>query len=163
MKIRINEKTVFRPGMSVTAEIETRSRTNVVSVPIQCVTTRLPKPPEGISNLLSKAAGTNVPLAQVSSNAVANPTNRVAAVTKKASDAPKPIEVVFVRSGERVKVTPVKRGISDDAYVEIVEGLKEGDEVVTGSFRAINRDLEDSRQIKIGLPAGEADKAKTGL
>ena len=44
VKIRIAEKEVFRPGMSVTAEIETRYRTNVLSVPIQSVTTRLPKP-----------------------------------------------------------------------------------------------------------------------
>src|SRR4029079_17644776 len=43
VKIRIQEKEVFRPGMSVTAEIETRSRTNVLAVPIQSVTTRLPK------------------------------------------------------------------------------------------------------------------------
>src|SRR6266496_3187041 len=43
VKIRIQDKETFRPGMSVTAEIETRSRTNVMSVPIQSVTTRLPK------------------------------------------------------------------------------------------------------------------------
>src|SRR6266702_596314 len=42
VKIRINEKELFRPGMSVTAEIETRSRTNVLVVPIASVTTRLP-------------------------------------------------------------------------------------------------------------------------
>src|SRR5882724_249724 len=43
VKIRIKEKEAFRPGMSVTAEIETRSRTNVLAVPIASVTTRLPK------------------------------------------------------------------------------------------------------------------------
>src|SRR6266436_1816239 len=45
VKIRIQEKELFRPGMSVTAEIETRSRTNVLTVPIQSVTTRLPNKP----------------------------------------------------------------------------------------------------------------------
>ena len=44
VKIRIDEPAEFRPGMSVTAEIQTRSRTNVLAVPIQSVTTRLPKP-----------------------------------------------------------------------------------------------------------------------
>src|ERR1041385_4153268 len=43
VKIRIKEKERFRPGMSVTAEIETRSRSNVLSVPIASVTTRVPK------------------------------------------------------------------------------------------------------------------------
>src|SRR6266571_4928456 len=42
VKVRIKEKELFRPGMSVTAEIETRSRTNVLAVPIASVTTRLP-------------------------------------------------------------------------------------------------------------------------
>jgi RND family efflux transporter MFP subunit len=43
VRIRIQEKELFRPGMSVTANIETRHHTNVLSVPIQSVTTRLPK------------------------------------------------------------------------------------------------------------------------
>jgi HlyD family secretion protein len=43
VKIRIQEKEIFRPGMSVTSEIETRYRTNVLCVPIQSVTTRVPK------------------------------------------------------------------------------------------------------------------------
>ena len=43
VKIRVQEKEPFRPGMSVTAEIETRYRTNVLAVPIQSVTTRVPK------------------------------------------------------------------------------------------------------------------------
>jgi len=43
VKVRVTEKEVFRPGMSVTATIETRSRTNVLSVPFQSVTTRPPK------------------------------------------------------------------------------------------------------------------------
>jgi len=154
VKIRIHEKAAFRPGMSVTAEIETRSRTNVVSVPIQCVTTRPPKPPPGATNQagsVGPTAGTNAPAG------IADPTGR------RAADAPRAIEVVFVRTGDRVKMTPVKRGIADDTYVEIVEGLKEGDEVVTGSFRAINRDLEDGHKIKVGPPPGEGDKGRTGL
>ena len=46
VRIRFTEKEQFRPGMSVTAEIETRYRTNVLAVPIQSVTTRLPKEAE---------------------------------------------------------------------------------------------------------------------
>ena len=46
VKIRVQEKEVFRPGMSVTAEIETRYRTNILAIPIQSVTTRVPKKPD---------------------------------------------------------------------------------------------------------------------
>ena len=42
----------------------------------------------------------------------------------------------------------VSRGISDDAYVEITSGLKEGQEVVSGGYKAINRELEDGKKIK---------------
>ena len=42
----------------------------------------------------------------------------------------------------------MKRGISDDAYVEITEGLREDQEVVSGGYKAINRELEDEKKIK---------------
>src|SRR5262249_4741005 len=71
---------------------------------------------------------------------------------KKSKEAAKPIEVVFVTDGDRAKMVPVKIGISDDSYWEIVEGLKEGDEVVSGGYRAIGRDLEDGKKIKKGVP-----------
>jgi HlyD family secretion protein len=48
---------------------------------------------------------------------------------------------------------PVKIGISDDNYWEITDGLKEGDEIVTGSYHAISRELDDGRKIIKG-PAG---------
>jgi HlyD family secretion protein len=77
---------------------------------------------------------------------------------KKPGDAPKPIEVVFLVDGERVKMAPVKRGISDDAYVEITEGLQEDQEIVSGGYKAINRELEDGKKIKKGGPVGEKEK-----
>ena len=134
VKIRIQEKETFRPGMSVTAEIETRSRTNVLSVPIQSVTTRLPKD-----------AKTNAPPPQ-------------AGQTGKTDKASKPVEVAFVLDGSRVKSVPVKRGISDDTHVEIIEGLKEGQEVVSGGYKAISRDLEDGKRVKIGTEPAKPEK-----
>src|SRR6266540_776488 len=59
VKIRVTEKETFRPGMSVTATIETRSRTNVLSVPFQSVTTRPPK-----TNNVDVAGGSNSPPAK---------------------------------------------------------------------------------------------------
>jgi len=128
VKIRILDKESFRPGMSVSAEIETRSRQNVLAVPIQSVTTRLPKAGATPAKTDGKPAG---PV--------------------------KPIEVVFVRDGEKVKMVPVKTGISDSDYFEIVEGLSEGQEIVSGGYKAISKDLEDGKKVKFG---GDGKKGK---
>lgn len=117
IKIRIQETEAFRPGMSVAAAIETRFRENVLAVPIQAVTTRLP--PEAPDN-----------------------------GDAKTSAPARPVEVVFVVENGVARAVPVKRGISDDAYVEIVDGLREGMRVVTGNYQAINRELEHGRSVK---------------
>jgi HlyD family secretion protein len=150
--IHINEKELLRPGMSVTAEIETRYRTNVLTVPLASVTTRLPKiddtkkPGSDSSTKLEVEAKTN-------STAGTNSTK-----AGKKSDALKPVEVVFIVEGDRAKMMPVKIGVSDDNYYEITEGLQEGQEVVSGSYRAIGRELEDGKRVEKGLNGGDADK-----
>jgi HlyD family secretion protein len=157
VKIHVTEKEIFLPGMSVTADIETRYRTNVLSVPIQSVTTRLPLGTGG-----TNAASTNHVVAAASSNAPAtNSTStdtNAAADPKKPDEGPKPIEVVFVVEGDHVKMVPVKRGLSDDNYVEIVEGLHDGQEVVAGGYKAINHDLADGTKIITNTPAAGLDK-----
>ena len=72
----------------------------------------------------------------------------------------KPVEVVFAHDGDRVKMVAVKRGISDDTHVEITEGLDEGAEVVSGGYKAINRELEDEKKVKVGAPEEKDEKAK---
>jgi len=134
VRIRFNEDEFFRPGMSVTAEIETRVRTNTLSVPIASVTTRA-----------LKLTATNAPGAIAS--AAAADTNALSAGDKKAGEAAKMTDVVFVVKGDRVKQVPVKIGISDDNYWEITEGLSEGDEIVSGGYHAISHDLEDGKKI----------------
>ena len=52
---------------------------------------------------------------------------------------------------------PVKSGISDDDYYEICDGLKEGQEVVSGGFKAISRDLEDGKKVVKGAANPSAD------
>jgi HlyD family secretion protein len=168
VRIRVTEKEFFRPGMSVTAEIETRSRTNALTVPMASVTTRMPKDPSK-----DRPAGTNtssnpkVARAKTNSPVAANPgTNTSTSSTnlsradKKAKEKPTPVEVVFVVDGGQVKMVPVKIGISDDAYWEVTEGLQEGQEVVSGGYRAISRELEDGKKIRKGAPekGGERDK-----
>jgi HlyD family secretion protein len=149
VKIRIKEKEIFLPGMSVTAEIETRSRTNPVTVPIQCVAMRLPK-----------AAGTNSSDVTAVKADPKDPTNTVSTAVatnkneasgkSKPGEAQKPVEVVFLMEDGRAKMVPVKRGIGDDKYYEILEGVKEGDVVITGPYKAVNRELEDGKLIVVG-------------
>jgi HlyD family secretion protein len=167
VKIRVKEKEGFRPGMSCTAEIETRSRTNAIAVPFASVTTRLPKE-KNKKGEKEKTNGTNSPAESTNSAAVATATNSASNGTnsahadKKAKEGPKPIEVVFVVEGDHVKMVPVKTGISDDTYLEITDGLKEGQDVVSGGYRAISRDLEDGKKVKKGVVMADAggDKPK---
>ena len=167
VRIRIKEKERFRPGMSVSAEIETRYRTNVLAVPIASVTTRLPnekgkkgkdpavKTVEAKTNQLASATNS----ASESTNTASQGTN-TAKADKKAKEA-KPVEVVFLMDGDHAKMVPVKIGISDESHWEITEGLQDGQDVVSGGYRAISRDLEDGKKIKKGVVVDVArDEAK---
>ncbi len=131
VKIRVEDKEAFRPGMSVTAEIETRSRKGVLTVPIQSVTTRLP-------------IGGPAPLATPREG--------------KAPEPVKPVEVVFSLEGDHVKMIPVKTGISDNDFFEIASGLSEGQQIVSGGYKAISKDLEDGKRVKVGADAPKAAK-----
>jgi HlyD family secretion protein len=148
VKIRILEKEAFRPGMSVTAEIETRSRTNVLTVPIMSVTKRLPKEPTGGTN------STKVTMV-ASKDPLPAGGGDGSRSEKKTGDMFKPMQVVFVVDGDHVTMAPVKTGIEDDDYFEIMDGLAEGQEVVSGGAKAINRELEDGKKIVIGMAKGE--------
>ncbi|MDB6020854.1 MAG: Efflux transporter, family, subunit [Pedosphaera sp.] len=153
VKIRIKEKEMFLPGMSVTAEIETRSRTNVITVPIQSVTTRLPKEMDkgkaGSTNAVEIAAASNSP-------ATTNSGDSGSSSRKKADEPPKLIEVVFALDGDHVKMVPVKRGIGDENFYEIVEGLNEGADVVTGPYKSLSHELEEGTKVVVGVAKKEA-------
>jgi HlyD family secretion protein len=154
VKIRIQEKEPFRPGMSVTAEVETRSRTNILCAPIQSVTRRVPKKLDDKKGKGGKPSETNAVVVGSTTSTNSGSENR------KPGDAPKPVEVVFTLNSDYVKMAPVKRGISDDAYVEILEGLQEGQEIISGGYKAINRELEEGKKIKRGKPVEETEKEK---
>jgi HlyD family secretion protein len=173
VRIRVKDNESFRPGMSVTAEIETRSRTNVLVVPIASVTTRAPKEDNKTNKLASaqdkkknpESSNTNTSGSKLSDTTTATPTMDSTNSTsgRKSKEPTKPLEVVFVLDKDKVKMAPVKIGISDDEYWEITEGLQEGQEVVSGTYRAISRDLEDGKKVKKGLAVkGKPEDEKTG-
>ena len=72
---------------------------------------------------------------------------------KKDKDSNKPVEVVFVVDGDKVRQQPVTLGISDNGYFEIEDGLEEGEEIVIGGFLAVSRELQDGKKISKGGPS----------
>jgi HlyD family secretion protein len=170
VRIRIEDREAFRPGMTVTCEVETRYRTNVLTVPIQSVTTRPPKKAEGEK---ASGSGTNeVERASGEPGSDGDGTGSEGAKheedekdEKGAKDKndkndkkDKPIEVVFIVEEGVAKMVPVERGISDEDYSEIEEGVSEGQEVVKGSYRAIMKELEDGKKVVRQSAKAVADK-----
>lgn len=148
VKIRFDDTESFRPGMSVTAEIETRYRTNAVAVPIASVTTRPPKRDESADDEKDAEAE--------ESGDDASPESR-----NGKRERNKAVEVVFVVDGDTVRQTEVEIGISDEDYWEIAKGLEEGVEIVTGGYRAISRELQDgSKIVRETGRDGKSDGAK---
>ncbi|HMS63708.1 MAG TPA: efflux RND transporter periplasmic adaptor subunit [Ignavibacteria bacterium] len=137
VKIRIlNNDVDLRPGMSCTVDIEVEKKMNVLSVPIQSVTTR----DETMNNKL---------LTGESDEKEEENENLKRESEEKMMKRIKPKEVVFIIDNSTSKKVEVKTGISDDSYIEIVEGLNEGQEVVKGTFKAINKELEDGSKVEI--------------
>jgi HlyD family secretion protein len=152
VRIRITDAESFRPGMSVTATIETRTRTNAIAAPIASVTTRALKPKK------EAGAPTNAPSSTATAlNASANSPK----ADKPGNDNNKPVDVVFVIEGDHVKTVSVKIGIFDDDYYEITDGLKEGDEIVTGGYHAISHDLDDGKKITRGAAGADQSRNKS--
>lgn len=130
VKIRILEKDQpLRPGMSMTATIETETKQNVLAVPLQSVTVRS----SSKKDIEKKSEDEELASGDMR--------------LKPKSEKPK--EVVFTVENNVVKMVEVKRGISDDSYVEIISGLDENVEVVSGSYKAISRELENGMKVRI--------------
>ena len=126
----------LRPGMSCNADIETETVENVISVPIQSVTAR-----------------TDVPVEEDSTKADDEEENGNGMMKNK-----KPKEVVFLVDNGKAKMVVVEAGISDDNYLEIKSGLDEGAEVVSGSYRAISRELENDSVVRVEQKRGDGSK-----
>nr|WP_319997872.1 efflux RND transporter periplasmic adaptor subunit [uncultured Draconibacterium sp.] len=118
----------FRPGMSATVDILTETRENVISVPISAVTTRIKKENGG-----TKEVGTD---------------SKNSSDDENATQRDEKQEVVFVYTDGRVMKTEVETGIQDNNSIEILKGIKVGDEVVIAPYTIINRTLKDSMLVK---------------
>ncbi len=119
----------FRPGMSASADIQTKTQRNVITVPINAVTTRDKNDSLG-ADKKKVAATDNIAEKSTTDNDIA--------------------VVVFVKGADnKVIRVPVKTGIQDINYIEITSGVKVGDEVVTGPYDVVSKTLKKGTQIKV--------------
>jgi HlyD family secretion protein len=122
----------LRPGLSTTAKITTATRNNALALPIQALTLRTKEQIEQQNN----------PPGSVHAAA---PVAKEAASKGKKDDA---LQGVFVIRNKKAVFVPVTTGITGTTDIEVLEGLKEGDEVITGSYKVL-RTLRPGSSVKI--------------
>jgi HlyD family secretion protein len=126
----------LRPGMTASADVTTEVRPEALGIPIQSVAVRTPD--------------------QIGAAEPGEETTEE--TTEEGADAPSRftpdkdgfVKVVFVVEDGVARARQVKTGIQSDEHIEIVEGLAVGEQVVTGSYRAISRDLKDGTKVTLG-------------
>jgi HlyD family secretion protein len=139
-----NPPDALRPGLSATAKIQTAHKKNVLTIPIQALAVRTKADIEEAE----KAHGGNVTLA--ASKPPATP------------DGQQKIDVtgVFVIRGKKAEFVPVQTGISGVTNIEITSGLKDDDEIVTGSYKAL-RTLRPGASVKVDNSAPKREESAT--
>lgn len=121
----------LRPGMSATAIITTKTAENLLAVPLQAVIEKKPD---------------------------ASPSPTVQGDVQMPSDKPKSIKGVYVLEGNKVKFVEVQTGITGESDIQIISGLSEGQEVITGPSRIVNTLKQDSIVKKQTKKEGETAK-----
>jgi HlyD family secretion protein len=124
----------FRPGMSASADIQTKTKVNVLSVPLNAVTTR------------DKSEGK----AGASAGKDDKKEEAAPASDKKSLETDDTEEVVFVlQKDNHVKKVKVKTDIQDLNYIEIISGIAAGDQVITGPYNIVSKLIKDSSLVKV--------------
>lgn len=140
----------LRPGMSATVDIETETVANVVAVPIQSVTVRA-----------ESGKSTEELQKERAKEAKERSGNDLDLVTER-DEARRSLErlqrVVFVKTGDKVVMRKVETGIADNTHIEVKDGVKAGEEVVSGSYAAISRHLKDGAKVMVEKPKKDENK-----
>jgi len=116
----------FRPGMTATVDIITKTKSNVLAVPI--------------SSVVIKSDTTAVKETNIDELYKEEEQNKAPKNDKK-------IECVFVKVGEKAKIRIIKTGIQDDTNIEIISGLKIGDVVITGPYTTVSKELNSGDKV----------------
>jgi len=126
----------LRPGMTASAEIVTKTNDLALSVPLQSVAVRT------VDQLTLKGE------------------KRKDAEMRYRADKDGFVEIVFCVEKGKAVAKQVETGIQSDELIEILGGLREGDEVVTGSYRAISKDLENGAVVTVDNSKKGMDRSK---
>lgn len=125
----------MRPGMSCSVDIETETKPNVLAVPIQSVTimqdVEVPSKDEDYRKTERKAEGAR---------------------------SKRPQSIVWVTDGTKVTARAVTTGISDEGYIEITNGIRPGERVVSGPYEAISKILKPGSMVKVEDPAQRKER-----
>jgi len=132
----------LKPGLSTTAKITTATRENALTIPIQALTIRENEKDKEVQTPSSnpstaKAAG---------SNEAASKGGTVSA--SRTSNKKKEEQGVFILRDGKAIFVPVTTGITGQTEIEVLSGLKEGDEIVTGSYKTL-RSLKTDTKVKV--------------
>ncbi|AWH83958.1 efflux RND transporter periplasmic adaptor subunit [Flavobacterium album] len=117
----------FRPGMTATVDIITERKENILAVPI--------------SSVVVKSDTTAVKKDVVKELEEKEKEQKTGVVEKK-------YECVYVKVGDKAVLRPITTGIQDDTNIEILSGLKKGDEVITGPYATVTKDLNPNDKVK---------------
>lgn len=125
----------FRPGMSANVDIQTETKDSVLTVPIQAVTTR----PDSATAAASESKGAETEFTAESAEGSES----------SVKQEEKALEVVFIVKDGKAVMKKVKTGIQDNTYIEILEGIETGDEIITSPYAAISKKLKDGDQVEV--------------
>jgi HlyD family secretion protein len=128
----------LRPGLSATAKITTATRASVLTIPIQALTVRKEE------DLQPKTEKGSVQ----------------AASPQKAVAGKEEIQGVFVLRNHKAEFVPVETGIAGTTDIEVLKGVKEGDEIVTGSYKIL-RTLRPGSSVKVDNSAPKTEEETT--
>ena len=124
----------FRPGMSATVDIQTDSKYGILTVPIQAVTTRSDSTEKG--EITEFAEGSDESQEQ-------------AEATKTKTDEEELRELVFTVKEDSAISRIVKSGIQDNNYIEILEGVSEGEEIIIAPYAAVSKKLKNGSLVEV--------------
>lgn len=131
----------FRPGMTATVDVITKRKESVIAVPISAV--------------VIKDDTTSVKKDIVAELEKEEQKNKG---TAPKSD--KKYECVFVKVGDKAKLRVVKTGIQDDTNIEIISGLKPGEEIIIGPYTTVSKDLSTNDKVKVETDKDKKSKSK---
>ncbi|MBP1623886.1 MAG: secretion protein HlyD family protein, partial [Acidobacteria bacterium] len=138
---------LLRPGMSCTGEITTDTKNNVIAIPIQALTVREVE--------VDKDGRYHPPDLQKKSRAVV-----AKAAGKQEKEQKKELEGVFViDQNMTARFRPVKTGITGESEIEVMENLKEKEQIVSGSYQTL-RTIKDGAAVKIDKPVKSQGEKK---